>query len=153
MVEVAFTKTVEVAKRLVEVALVNTAVEAPVVPIEVLLIVPPSIVRPFTTIVSMIELAGNERAPDTYKFVVDALVEMLFTRTLVVAEKLVVVIETASKLAELKLVVARLVVLSVAKKPLVEVILVASKIVDVTAVPDAEVKVRGPARVPPARGK
>ena len=43
----------------VELALVKMAVEAPVAPIAVLLIVPPSIVKPFTTMVSVMELAGK----------------------------------------------------------------------------------------------
>ena len=148
-----FTNTVEVANKLVEVALVNIAVEAPVAPIGVLLIEPPSIVRPFTTIASVMEFDGSEREPETYKLVVLALVEILFTTTLLVAKRFVEVMETASKLVGLKLDAVIFVALREVKKPLVEVIDVASTMVDVMAVPDAEVKARGPVNVPPAKGK
>lgn len=73
-----FTNAVEVAKKLVEVTLVNIAVEAIVAPIGVLLIVPPSIVRPFTTAASVIELLGKFNEPETYKLVVVALVATRF---------------------------------------------------------------------------
>ena len=86
-VATVFTNTVEVAKRFVVVALVNTAVEAPVVPIGVLLIVPPSIVRPFTTIVSVMEFDGRERAPVTARFVEVMLLAAVFTNTVVVAKR------------------------------------------------------------------
>ena len=57
------------AYKLVVVALVNIAVEAPVEPIGVLLIVPASIVRPSITIDSVIELFGKLTEPETYKLV------------------------------------------------------------------------------------
>ena len=52
-----------------------------------------------------------------------------------------------------KLDAVRFVALSVVKKPLVEVIDVASTMVEVIAVPLAEVKNNGPVRVPPASGR
>ena len=52
-------KTEEVTKRLVEVALVKTPVEATEAPIGVLLMVPLSIVRPSTTITLVIESDGK----------------------------------------------------------------------------------------------
>ena len=63
-------KTEEVAKRLVEVALVKTPVEAVVAPIGVLLIVPLSIVRPSTTMASVTLLVGRLRLPVTVKAVI-----------------------------------------------------------------------------------
>jgi hypothetical protein len=59
-VEVTLPKKLEVAKKLVDDAFVNTAVEAPLAPIGVLLIVPPSTVRVFTTYTSAIELVGSD---------------------------------------------------------------------------------------------
>lgn len=151
--EVTFTSTVLVANKLVEVALVNTAVEAPVVPIGVLLIVPPSMVRPFVTIASAILLFGRFNAPETYKLVEVTDVATVFTNTVVVTKRLVEVMLMPEILVGLKFDALKFVALSVVKKPLVEVIEVASKIVDVMAVPEAEVKNSGPARVPPARGR
>ena len=66
-VEVALPNTLDVAKKLVELALVNTPVEAIVAPIGVLLMVPPSIVRPFTTNASVSELLGKFRVEVTVK--------------------------------------------------------------------------------------
>ena len=60
----------EVANKLVEVAFVNMPAAGVTRPIGVLLIVPPSIVRPFTTNASVTEFVGRESAPDTSKFVV-----------------------------------------------------------------------------------
>ncbi len=153
LVVVAFTNIVEVAKRLVEVALVNTAVEAPITPIGVLFIVPPSIVRPFTTMVSVMEFDGSERAPVTARFVEVMLLAAVFTKTVVVAKRLVEVTLTEFILFKSKLDAAKFVALSVVKKPLVEVIDVARTIVEVTAVPEAEVKKSGPVSVPPANGR
>jgi hypothetical protein len=59
LVEVILPNALEVAKKLVELAFVNIPVEAMVVPIGVLLIVPPVIVRPSTTNASLIELVGK----------------------------------------------------------------------------------------------
>jgi hypothetical protein len=153
LVEVAFINTVEVANKLVEVALVNTAVEAPVVPIGVLLIVPPSIVRPFTTMASVTEFDGKERTPVTARLVDVIEVATVFTKTVEVAKRLVEVTLVELMLPGFKLDTERLVAFKVVKKPLVEVIEVARTMVDVTAVPEAEVKNNGPAKVPPARGR
>ncbi len=101
-----------------------------------------------TTIESVIELFGRFKEPATYKLVVVALVVISLTKTLEVAKKLVEVILTANMLLGLKLLAARLV-----KKPLVEVIDVAIKIVEVMAVPLAEANTNGPARVPPTNGR
>lgn len=101
-----------------------------------------------TTIASVTELFGRLNEPATYKLVVVALVVISLTKILEVAKKLVEVILTASMLLGLKLLATRLV-----KKPLVEVIDVAIKIVDVMAVPLAEVNTNGPAKVPPASGR
>lgn len=97
---------------------------------------------------SVIELFGKLSAPETYKLVVEAFVIISFATTLEVAKKLVLVILTANTLAGLKLVALRL-----AKKPLVEVIDVAIKIVEVNVAPLAEVNTSGPVKVPPARGR
>jgi hypothetical protein len=59
-VEVTLPNALEVAKKLVELALVKIPVEATLAPIGVLLIVPPSIVSVFTTYTSAIELVGSE---------------------------------------------------------------------------------------------
>ena len=80
-------------------------------------------------------------------------VATVFTNTVEVAKKLVEVMLVALMLPGFKLDTERLVAFKVVKKPLVEVIEVASKIVDVMAVPEAEVKNNGPARVPPANGR
>lgn len=81
--------TVLVAKRLVVVALVNTAVEATLEPIGVLLTVPPSIVRPFTTITSVTELFGKFSVAPTLRLVILALVILELTKVLVVNTVLV----------------------------------------------------------------
>ena len=85
-----FTKIVLVANKLVVVAFVNIAIEAPVVPIEVLLTAPPSIVRPFTTIASVTEFAGRDKAPETTKLVMLAAVIAELTNVEVVNIVLVV---------------------------------------------------------------
>ncbi len=153
MVEVAFTNTELVANKFVEVTLVNTAVEAPAVPIGVLLIEPPSIVRPFTAIASVIELAGKGRTAVTARLVDVTDVAIVFTKTVEVAKRLVDVTLVELMLLGFKLVAVKLVAFKVVKKPLVEVILVARIIVEVTAVPLAEVKKSGPVSVPPASGR
>lgn len=101
-----------------------------------------------TTIASVIELFGRFKLPLTYKLVVVALVIISLTKTLEVAKIFVLVILTAKILAGLKLVAPRLV-----KKPLVEVIDEAIKIVEVNAVPLALVNTNGPLRVPPTNGR
>lgn len=93
LVEVTFvamvlTKTVLSAATLVDVTFVNIAVEAPVVPIGVLLIVPPSMVRPFTTMASVILLFGNDKEPDTVRLATLAF-EILELVIVVVAKELV----------------------------------------------------------------
>ena len=65
-----FITTEEVVNRLVDVTFVNTPVEATVAPIGVLLIVPLSIVRPSTTIGSVIALLNKLREPETTKLVI-----------------------------------------------------------------------------------
>ena len=63
-----------VANAFVEEMLVNTPVEGVDAPIGVLLMVPPSMVKPLTTKLSVTELVGSERTPVTAKLVVVALV-------------------------------------------------------------------------------
>ena len=65
-VATVLTKTVEVANKLVEVALVKTAVDGVVPPIGVLLIVPPEMVRPSTTMASVILLLASEMEPEIF---------------------------------------------------------------------------------------
>ncbi len=133
------TKTVFVANISVEVTYVKTAVEAPVLPIGVLLIDPPSIVRPLTTIASVIELAGKDRVLVTVKLPIVA-------RGITAEEpkKLVEVILIARIFVGLKApVTERLVKLAVVAKIFVEVILV----------PVAEVKPKAPDNVPPVKSR
>lgn len=70
--------------------LVNTAVEAPVAPIALLLIVPPSIVSPFITMASRIELSGSVRVPPTVKLEIVAFAMLVLAKVDVVKEVLVV---------------------------------------------------------------
>ena len=86
----------EVVKRLVELALVKMPVAGVTKPIGVLLMVPPSMVKPLTTMRSVTELVGRVICP--------------------VALKLVVVMFVATTFAGLNVVTA-----NVLKKPLVDV--------------------------------
>ena len=70
-------------------ALVNTAVESPVAPIVLLLIVPPSIVRPFITIASETELSGKLTVPLTAKLEILAFIMLVLAKVEVVKEVLV----------------------------------------------------------------
>ena len=83
-------KTEEVAKRLVEVALVKTPVEATVAPIGVLLMVPLSIVRPSATIGPVIALLNKFKDPETDKLFVLRVV--IVELAIVVVVKLVLVV-------------------------------------------------------------
>lgn len=65
LVKVLFVPVRLVAKRLVLVALVKTPVDGVLAPIGVLSIVPPLMVRAFTTMASVMELAGRFKTPDT----------------------------------------------------------------------------------------
>lgn len=76
--------------KLVVEALVNTPVEGLTAPIGVLLIVPPSIVRPFITMASVIELFGNVRVPLTAKLETVAFSMLVLAKVEVVKEVLVV---------------------------------------------------------------
>ena len=84
--------------RAVEVTLVKTAVLGPVTPIGVLLMEPPSMVRPLTTIASVTELAGKDRVLVTVKLPMVAI-----GMTPEAAKKLVLVRLTVKILLGLKL--------------------------------------------------
>ena len=112
--------------------------EAPVPPIGVLLMVPPSIVKPFTTIASVTELAGKDNVLVTVKLPIVA-----SGITAEELKKLVEVILMARIFVGLKLVAVKLVAFKVVKKALVEVILV----------PVAVVKPKAPDNVPPVKSK
>ena len=88
LVKVELTLTVVVAKKTEEVALVKTPVDGVVAPIGVLLIVPPEIVRPSTTMALVTESLGKTRKPlAKVKLVVEILVKVELTLTVVVAKK------------------------------------------------------------------
>ena len=74
---------------LLEVTLVKIPVEAPAAPMAVLLIVPLSTVRPFTTIASVMELLGRLTVPEIFKLVEVALVDVKLVAAKVVKEALV----------------------------------------------------------------
>lgn len=107
---------------------------------------------PLIVVVAKVELAEMLRVVAA-KLVEVIEVARVFTKTVVVAKRLVDVMLAPEILAGLKLEAVRLVALSVVKKPLVEVMDVAKRIVEVMAVPEAEVKNNGPVRVPPASGR
>ncbi len=151
----------EVAKRLVLVAFVNTPAAGVTRPIGVLLMVPASMVRPFTTIVSVIELAGRFNAPDTAKLVVVALVVVKLTPLAEVNINPSVLMFVLVMFAAVTFVGLKFVVASVVKNPFVEVMevpfavpkvverkfeVVAKRLVVVIEVPT-----RGPLNVPPVR--
>jgi hypothetical protein len=108
-VEVTPEKKALCAYRAVEVAPVNTAVEATEDPIAVLLMVPPSIVNAFATMASVTELAGSVRTPVTARFVVVVFVPVAFVQVRlvglrVVTEKVPKVAEFANKLVDVTVV-------------------------------------------------
>ena len=70
--------TVPLAEKLVEVRLVKTPVFGVVAPMVVLLMVPPTMVRASATMASVTELFGKAKVPETFKFVVVALVTVMF---------------------------------------------------------------------------
>ena len=87
---------------------------------------------------SVMELAGKDNAPETFRFVVVTLVPTAAPKVMLVKLALVLVMLLVLILAGEKLVAARLV-----KKPLVEV----------TLVPVAVVKPKAPDKVPPVSNK
>ena len=137
-----------VVKRLVEVALVKIPVEGVMNPIGVLLMVPPLMVRPSTTNVSVIELVGRVICPVALKLVVVTLVARIlvglkFVTANVVKNPLVEVMEVPLATPNERLVEVTLPMSEVRK-----LVVVAKRLVEVILVP-----VSGPERVPPVRSK
>jgi hypothetical protein len=121
---VAVVKRRVVANASVAVADVKTAVLALEAPIGVELMVPPSMVKAFTTIESVTELAGNVRTPVTARLVVVVFVPVAFVQVRFVRVSAPVVKEAI-------------------------VALLAKRFVVVTVVPVTEVKIAVEALVPP----
>ena len=86
LVAVILTRTEDVAKKLVEVRLVKIPVDGTVLPIGVLSITPPLIVKAFTTIALVIESFGKLTESDTYRLVVEALTNIALVDVITVPE-------------------------------------------------------------------